>query len=56
MPMTEHVPSAAGRFMEPWGEAAYTHSAVVYFAGDRAYKLKRPVSLGFLDLSTGYRA
>jgi hypothetical protein len=25
---------------------------VVYFAGDRAYKLKRPVSLGFLDFSS----
>jgi uncharacterized protein len=32
--------------------AAETHSAVVYFAGDRAYKLKKPVNLGFLDFST----
>jgi aminoglycoside phosphotransferase family enzyme/predicted kinase len=29
-----------------------THSAVVFFAGDRAYKLKKPVDLGFLDFST----
>jgi uncharacterized protein len=29
-----------------------THSAVVFFAGDRAYKLKKPVNLGFLDFST----
>jgi aminoglycoside phosphotransferase family enzyme/predicted kinase len=26
-----------------------THSAVVVFLGDRAYKLKKPVDLGFLD-------
>jgi len=31
---------------------AETHSAVVYFAGDRAYKLKKPVNLGFLDFTT----
>jgi uncharacterized protein len=29
-----------------------THSAVVFFTGDRAYKLKKPVDLGFLDFST----
>jgi len=37
---------------EPWGQVTETHSAVVFFAGDRAYKLKKPVSLGFLDFST----
>ena len=34
------------------GEAASvteTHSAIVFFVGDRAYKLKKPVDLGFLD-------
>jgi hypothetical protein len=31
---------------------AETHSASVFFAGDLAYKLKKPVSLGFLDFST----
>lgn len=34
------------------GEAAAvveTHSAVVFFVGDQAYKLKKPVDLGFLD-------
>lgn len=31
---------------------AETHAAVVLFVGDRAYKLKKPVSLGFLDFST----
>ena len=28
---------------------AETHSAVVFFMGDRAYKVKKPVDLGFLD-------
>ena len=42
---------------EPYAGVAETHSAVVYFAGDRAFKLKKPVSLGFLDFSTaGARA
>jgi uncharacterized protein len=31
---------------------AETHSAVVFFVGDRAYKLKKPVELGFLDFRT----
>jgi uncharacterized protein len=50
--VTGQVPPAADWSQEPWGQAVETHSAVVYFAGDRAYKLKRPVSLGFLDFST----
>ncbi len=29
-----------------------THASWVFVAGDRAYKLKKPVSLGFLDYST----
>src|SRR5207253_972433 len=29
-----------------------THISVVFLVGDRAYKLKKPVSLGFLDYST----
>ncbi len=29
-----------------------THVAVVFFAGDRAYKLKKPVDVGFLDFTT----
>src|SRR3712207_1155281 len=28
---------------------AETHSAAVFFFGDRAYKVKKPVALGFLD-------
>ena len=52
MLVTEQIPPTADWSQEPWGQAAETHSAVVYFAGDRAYKLKRPVNLGFLDFST----
>ena len=26
-----------------------THAAVLFFVGDRAYKFKEPVDLGFLD-------
>jgi uncharacterized protein len=34
---------------EPWAGSAETHTAVVFFAGDRAYKLKKPVQMAFLD-------
>jgi aminoglycoside phosphotransferase family enzyme/predicted kinase len=37
---------------EPRAELTETQSAVVFFIGDRAYKLKKPVSLGLLDLGT----
>lgn len=37
---------------EPYAAATETHSAAVYFAGDRAYKLKKPVRTGFLDFTT----
>src|SRR5271166_3771383 len=37
---------------EPFAAIAETHSAVVFFAGDRAYKLKKPVDLGFLDFTS----
>ncbi|MFC0038633.1 AAA family ATPase [Actinomadura rayongensis] len=30
-------------------EVRETHTAVVFFVGDRAYKLKKPVDLGFVD-------
>ncbi|MEW1775518.1 AAA family ATPase [Streptomyces sp. NPDC086777] len=29
-----------------------THTAIVFFAGDRAYKVKKPVDPGFLDYTT----
>jgi uncharacterized protein len=40
-----------------WSNGAYvdvreTHAAVVFLVGERAYKLKKPVDLGFLDFST----
>ena len=37
---------------EPWAALAETHSAVVVFAGERAYKFKKPVRFDFLDFST----
>jgi uncharacterized protein len=37
---------------EPYADVAETPSAAVYFAGDRAYKLKKPVNLGFLDFTS----
>lgn len=33
-------------------QVSETHIGVVFMLGDRAYKLKKPVSLGFLDFST----
>src|SRR5215475_7753515 len=33
-------------------QVAETHIGVVFLVGDRAYKLKKPVDLGFLDFST----
>ena len=44
--------AVAGVPLGPWAEVAETHSAAVFFAGDWAYKLKKPVSLGFLDFTT----
>jgi aminoglycoside phosphotransferase family enzyme/predicted kinase len=41
--------------MDEWSEPAAiaeTHISVVAFVGDRAYKLKKPVALGFLDFTT----
>jgi uncharacterized protein len=40
------------RGSEPYAALAETHAAVVIFIKDRAYKLKKPVDLGFLDFST----
>jgi hypothetical protein len=33
-------------------EVIETHAAIIFLAGDRAYKLKKPVDLGYLDFST----
>jgi uncharacterized protein len=37
--------------MQAFAEVTETHAGVVFFVGDRAYKLKKPVSLGFLDFT-----
>ncbi len=36
----------------PRAEVCETHTAIVFFVGDRTYKLKKPVDLGFLDYTT----
>lgn len=33
-------------------EVLQTHASVLFFAGERVYKVKKPVDLGFLDFST----
>ena len=33
-------------------ESVETHTATLFFADDRVYKLKKPVDLGFLDFTT----
>jgi len=43
------TPGPAG---EPFAEVAETHSAAVFFAGEWAFKLKKPVNLGFLDFTS----
>jgi uncharacterized protein len=43
--------AAAGGLGAVHAAVAETHSAVVFFVGDRAYKLKKPVDLGFLDFT-----
>ena len=52
METAEHGYEATNGVGEPFASLSETASAVVFFAGDRAYKLKKPVSLGFLDFST----
>ena len=45
------MPGPESPLAAPGGHAgvAETHSGVVFFVGDRAYKLKKPLDLGFLD-------
>ncbi|GAA3517830.1 phosphoenolpyruvate synthase [Nocardioides daeguensis] len=38
-----------GRTWEPWCSATETHSGAVVLLGDLAFKVKKPVQLGFLD-------
>lgn len=35
-----------------WAGAVETHTAAVYFAGDRVFKVKKPVRLDFIDLTS----
>ena len=44
-------PSAVPRSPAP-AEVRQTHISVVFLHGDRAFKLKKPVDLGFLDYTT----
>jgi uncharacterized protein len=44
--------SATREAVTPYAEMKETHSAVVFLVGDRAFKLKKPVDLGFLDFSS----
>ena len=38
-----------------WVDMRETHIGVVFLLGDRAYKIKKPVTTGFLDFSTPQR-
>ena len=38
-----------------WAEVRETHSGVVFLLGERAYKLKKPMTTAFLDFSTPQR-
>lgn len=44
--------TADGRDAPPRAEVCETHTAVLFFAGERAYKVKKPVDLTFLDYTT----
>ena len=39
------------RMSLPFASVIETHTAVVFFVGDRAYKVKKPVSFGFVDFT-----
>ena len=43
-------PVASGHF-EPFTKVVETHTAVVFFVDERVYKIKKPVSFGFVDFS-----
>jgi len=46
------TPGVSDQTFTPYAQVRETHSAVVFFLGDRVYKLKKPVDLGFLDFSS----
>jgi aminoglycoside phosphotransferase family enzyme/predicted kinase len=39
----------------PWADVRETHIGVVFLVGERAYKMKKPVTTSFLDFSTPER-
>lgn len=49
--MTDPGPAPPGERSLP-AAVAETHISVLFFVGDRVYKLKKPVSFGFVDFST----
>lgn len=51
-PQVAAEPTAAAPTVVPFVQVGETHVAVVFLVGDRAYKLKKPVDVGFLDLRT----
>ncbi|GAB3829175.1 AAA family ATPase [Dactylosporangium cerinum] len=46
------VDADGGSSNEPFAVVHETHSAVLFLVGDRAYKLKKPVDLGFLNFTS----
>jgi aminoglycoside phosphotransferase family enzyme len=51
-PDSSTVTSAPGTGRPPYFAARETHSAIVLFMADLAYKIKKPIDLGFLDFRT----
>ena len=50
--LTEGEQEMDGRADVPYAELRETHSAVVLLLGDRAWKVKKPVDLGFLNFAS----
>ncbi|MDH2430818.1 bifunctional aminoglycoside phosphotransferase/ATP-binding protein [Sphaerisporangium sp. TRM90804] len=50
--MRAREPGGRGTSPAPWAQVKETHTAVVILLGDHAYKVKKPVDLGFLDFTT----
>ncbi|WP_247745335.1 bifunctional aminoglycoside phosphotransferase/ATP-binding protein [Streptomyces oryzae] len=50
--MTERRARGEPARQVPRAEVCETHTAIVFFAGDHAYKFKKPVDLGFVDYTT----
>ena len=54
-PPIDMAPSTHTGLDGPYVQMRETHSGVVFLVGDRVYKLKKAVDLGFLDFSTRER-